>query len=280
MPRRSYSDDFRLRVVAVASVRGVPEAARQFKVGQEAIRAWQQQWAGTSAVKLAEDLALSELTLEIAEGKNRGRLSTHYGILRDKRARYEKAAKVDPASIADRLLILRNVGLGWSVEGDKTEAEVFWAAFETWLEEDVPEAHRTIAWHLVFGPLSLEWHRRRGVDVAERHKHDPLNAERWDSALPDVIDNATDLVDALLLWATNRVTSLGDLGVWEAERQAAELQHRAEMAELGRRTALEYQQRVLDAESKATIAAAEEWLASQSIEIDAADRLDALLPER
>jgi hypothetical protein len=100
---KAYTDDFRLRVVAMASVRGVPEAAKRFGVGQDAIRAWMAERPDDSKLKLAADLALSELIVDIAEGKNRGRLSTHVGILMDKVARYYRpAAPVDPPTEAEQ----------------------------------------------------------------------------------------------------------------------------------------------------------------------------------
>lgn len=102
MANRAYTDDFRLRVVAIASVRGVPEAAKRFGVGQDAIRAWMAERPDDSKLKLAADLALSELTVDIAEGRNRGRLSTHVGILMDKVARYYRPAPpVDPPTEAE-----------------------------------------------------------------------------------------------------------------------------------------------------------------------------------
>jgi transposase-like protein len=92
---RHYDDDFKLRVVAIASVRGLAAACKQFGLNHETVRAWQAERSDDHALQLAYDLALSELTVDIAEGKNRHKLSTHVGILRDKLERYRRP-KVEP----------------------------------------------------------------------------------------------------------------------------------------------------------------------------------------
>lgn len=274
MPKK-YPQDVRLRAVALAQVRSIPIAARDLGVPVDTLTRWVDEEPPTPALELAVNLALSQLTARIADGTIKGRdLTVAYGVLRDKLARYGKAAKVDAASIEQRLLIIRNTFLGWPVEGDPAEADAFWDAFHDWMQDAVPEAHWPIACRLVFSPLSLEWQRRRN------YQHEPLNADLWDATLPAAIDGAgSDLPKALLTWATQRVLSYGDLGDWKAAQDAAEQQRRLDLAEKGRQTALAYQQRALDAETQRVIADAVAWLAAQSIEVDARDRLDSLLPE-
>lgn len=249
MPRK-YPPDLRLRAVALAEVRSVPIAARELKIPVDTLTRWVEEAEQTPALQRAVDLALSELTGGIADGTIKGRdLTVAYGVLRDKLARYGKAetrpVANDPMEILERL---RHRAFGYATLTG--EAVAFWSAFDTWLTDTYPEEHWPIGGRLIVAPFSLEWHRLRELRTAP---HDP---ELW----AIVGSPGPKLVEDLLLWAIQRVEGHGHLGEYEAAREASERQQQEEMAQRGRRTALAYQQRALDAETQSLIAAAEAWL--------------------
>lgn len=236
MANRAYSEDFRLRVVAIASVRGVPEAAKQFGVGQAAVKAWVAAMPYDSKLKLAADLALSELTVEIANGTRKGKLSTDAGILMDKVARYYRPAA--PASTA----YVRSERLGPSHV----------MAYRLTHRMDLPygvleaelEARYDDPWTERCALVALQaYHRDHGCTCDDNN--------RWPMECPEPLPDP---------WAY--LTSLGDLDDWYDARLAASDAKYMEQRERNRLAAIAWQQRSLDDETKALIAAAEAFLAT------------------
>jgi hypothetical protein len=103
MPNKSYSPDFKLRAVALASVRSVPIASKELGVPEDTLTRWVAKEPPSAGLERAVNLALSELTVRMAAGTLSPRdLTVAYGVLRDKQARYGRVDTAPPITDADK----------------------------------------------------------------------------------------------------------------------------------------------------------------------------------
>jgi hypothetical protein len=274
--RKAYTLQQKAEAIALAAIVGSEAAAEQLGMDPRSVRKWASQ-AGRAPELSAKpdqwsrlhDLAMARVTSDLASGRMKPRdVAVVAAIARRNLSKPERPA--DARRPIDILGDLRQAA--WDV-WPSGEAATFWATFNAWMDESVPEDHWSIAGRLIIAPFSLEWHHLREHRFGQ--PYDPRDPELW--AVVETPSPTT--ADDLLLWAIRRVESHGDLGEWEAATEAEEQRHREEMAEKGRQTALAYQQRALDAETQRLIEAAEAWLASQSVAVDAGTRLDQLMGE-
>jgi hypothetical protein len=161
---KAYDEAFKLRVLAIASVRGLSHACRQFGVDHETVRAWQAERGDDDKLKLAADLALSELTVEIAEGRNRGRLSTHAGILMDKMSRYYRPKPPEtPATSVEKLIDRTEVTIAKLYPGDERRQDLALLAILDAPGDDIAVFEDPTAYLKSLGDLDA-WHERRQAE--------------------------------------------------------------------------------------------------------------------
>lgn len=96
MGAKAYTPQEKLRIVAWALFRGAPDAAQHFGVDIATVRKWVAEQPDDDHLRVASDLALSELAGDILDGKQRHKLPTAAGILADKAARYYRAKEPEP----------------------------------------------------------------------------------------------------------------------------------------------------------------------------------------
>ena len=244
MARVAYSEDFKLRVLAIASVRGLSHACKTYGVTTETVRAWQAERPDDDKLKLAADLALSELTVEIAEGKGRTRLATHAGILMDKVARYYKP-KVSDAQreeedarqrARDRYGIVHVVARRVAHRMDVPLSELVDVLAETLDLPDL-EANCLIAVQSYHQDHGCHW------DDNQRPRAD----------CPAPLDN---------MWTW--LESIAPIDEWLQRRSEADHQRMEDQLEANRQAAEASRLAALDAETQALLAAAEAWLRESS----------------
>ncbi len=251
MPNKAYSDDEKLRILAIASVRGLAAACRQFRVNHETVRAWQAERGDDHALQLAYDLALSELTVDIAEGKNRHKLSTHVGILRDKLARYPQP-KIDPArAVEDAFLRAREryrisavIALRVANRMGESLDELI-TAMETYIGDPSTETLALIALQA--------YHQDHGCELRDGEPG------QWRDECPAPLGNIWTYLD-----------SLGYLDDWLEARRVRQHDEMEVQLAANQRAKEAAMTAALDAETRRLLDAAEEWLAQSRETHDAA----------